>query len=661
MLKIKAPDTIDYEKEGLIVGLEFHQQILAPYFGENSIGLEKKHGSKLFCPCAAIIREDTPNYSVERQLRAVSGETGEIDIAAQFERIKNQRIVYEGYYDTTCLVEIDEEPILPINREAFYRSIAIATKIFNLKPFDEILVCRKTIVDGSNTSGFQRTAQIAYGTEDSFITVNGKKITIYQANLEEDSAKNMGTKGNSKTYRVDRLGIPLIEIATGPDMRTPEEVKDTAIRIGTLLRTTGFVKRGLGTIRQDINVSIKRGTRIEIKGVQELDILIDYVRNEAIRQGRMLDLLDELKTRGLTKNSLKSIKPIDVSKVFKKTNAKMVKKSLSNNQSVIAAKLPFLKGLIAYELQSNYRVGTELSEICKVTSGAGGILHSDELPNYGITQEEVDEVIKLLKLDNNDGFILILGPQQIGNNSVNNVARILEIWLTSDPLPPEVRAPRADGTTGFLRPLPGKARMYPETDSPPLRITQKILDKLETTTFEMPEERHERYVKKLKLSDEIARQLVNHPDNMIFEEIVSSYKVQATLVATTMLQSIVDIRRKGGNTEFITEDHLKVIFEGVSKGEVPSSSIEKILTGIASEKDVISVEAALDKYGVVMMSEDEVIKIVKQLISENQDVIKQKGMGAMGTIMGLAMTKTEGKAEGKVMSDLVRKGIQGQL
>ncbi len=656
-----APTEIDYEKEGLIVGLEFHQQLLAPYFGAESPRELKKHGSKLFCPCAAVIREDDPDFTVERQLRAVSGETGKVDIAASFEKLKKARTIYEGYNDTTCLVELDEEPILPINREALFRATAIATKLFNLSVFDEILVCRKTIVDGSNTSGFQRTAQIAFGTEESWIDVDGKKVTIYQANLEEDSCKNTGRKGLTRSFRMDRLGIPLIEIATGPDMHSPEEVKKTALRIGTLLRTTGFVKRGLGTIRQDINVSIRDGTRIEIKGVQELDLLPEYVKNEAIRQRRMLQFLEVWKGRGITSDLVDTISHKDVSKILKKTEAKFVAKALKSGGSVIGARLPLMSGLLGFELEPNYRVGTELSEVCKVTSGAGGILHSDELPKFGISQEEVDKVRKMLKCEEDDGFFLIVGPKHIGELSVENTKRIFKIWLESDPLPPEVRAPRPDGTSGFLRPLPGKARMYPETDSPPLVLDEDILHRLETLEIELPEDRLEKYVKKYKLPKDLAEQLKNHPSNLLFEEIVETHKVPATLVATTILSTIVDIRRKGGNTDFITDELLNLAFEKIGSGELPTSAIEGILSGVANAKKAMDEHEALDRFSTKMMSEDEVMAVVEKIGEQFADVITQKQMGAMGTIMGKVMAEIQGAAEGKVVSSMVRKYIQSKL
>ncbi|MHA2249849.1 MAG: Glu-tRNA(Gln) amidotransferase subunit GatE [Candidatus Kariarchaeaceae archaeon] len=651
----KAPASLDFEKEGLKVGLEFHQQLFAPY---NDNITQMKHGSKLFCPCPALLRDDEPDIKIIRNFRAVSGETGDIDISAAFERMKQATTIYEAYDDSTCLIELDEEPILPINNEALFRALAISKNIFNLELVDEILINRKTIIDGSNTSGFQRTTQIAYGTQDSYIMVGKKKISVYQANLEEDSAKNTGKEGSTRKFRLDRLGIPLIEIATGPDMRHPEEVLPTASRIGELLRTTGFVKRGQGTIRQDLNVSIKRGTRIEVKGVSELELLPTYVTNEAIRQSRMLELLQILKERKLTKRKINSIKPVNVTTLFNKCKAKFVKSALKREEQVIAAKIPHMAGLLAYELQPDYRFGTEISEICKVTAGVGGILHSDELPKFGITQKEVDATQAKLKLHGDDAFIMIIGPQRLGELSIDGVKNAFNLWLTSKTLIPEVRSPKANGTTGYLRPLPGKARMYPETDARPLKLNRALKKRIDSQIFEMPEERTERYVKDFKLSKVLADQLAIHPQNSLFEDIVSKYKVKANLVATTILSTMIDLRRQGLDVDKISDEQLDEMFSLIADNKLTSDAIEPILTDISQSDRLLSIPAIIAKLGLERIDETEILKIVSLLVKENLKLISERGMGSMGTLMRLAMDQLGGKADGKIVSNLVRQEIQ---
>ncbi|MHA2029922.1 MAG: Glu-tRNA(Gln) amidotransferase subunit GatE [Candidatus Kariarchaeaceae archaeon] len=655
--EINAPTQLDFKKEGLVVGLEFHQQVLAPY---NTADISQTHGSKLFCPCPALLRDDDSEIKVTRKFRAVSGETGDIDISAQFEKNKQSTTIYEAFHDTTCLIELDEEPILPINEQALFRTLAISKKIFNLELVDEILVNRKTIIDGSNTSGFQRTAQIAYGSPSSYIMVDGKKIGIYQANLEEDSAKNVGKEGKTRKFRLDRLGIPLIEIATSPDIRSPEEALTTARRIGELLRTTGYVKRGQGTIRQDLNVSIKKGTRIEIKGVSELDLLPTYVNNEAIRQKRMLELLKIMKERSIIPKKLKTPKSFNVSKIFKKCKAKFIQSALKRKEVIIGVRMPDFAGLLGFELQPDYRVGTELAEISKITAGVGGILHSDELPKFGITDTEVNEVKKKLKTKDTDGFILIIGSLSLANLAIDGIKNTLTLWLTNKGLIPEVRAPRADGTTGFLRPLPGQARMYPETDARPIQLTDDLVSKIDELKFEMPEERIKRYQKKFKLSIEQANQLVLHPQNRLFEDLITKHKVEPKLVASVILSTIVDIRRQGFDINLFSNARYHEMFELVASGTLSSESLDKIIIG-AIEDSNSSMSQLIDKLGLKKMDSSEIEKIIIQIIDDNEDMIKKRGMGAMGNLMGKAMGELTGRADGKLVSSIIRNEIQSRM
>src|SRR3989338_1320255 len=96
---------LDYHHLGLMMGLEIHQQL---------------EGKKLFCNCPTQIRDDQPHFTIHRKLRASAGESGEIDIAAQQEQSRGRSFAYEGYTDTTCLVEADEEPPHELNKDALY-------------------------------------------------------------------------------------------------------------------------------------------------------------------------------------------------------------------------------------------------------------------------------------------------------------------------------------------------------------------------------------------------------------------------------------------------------------------------------------------------------------------------------------------------------------
>jgi len=286
-------------------GLEIHQQL---------------DTHKLFCGDLSALREKEPDVEVRRKLKAVAGELGEVDVAAAAEELRRRTFIYQAYKDTTCLVELDEEPPHPINMDA----VAIALQsalLLHMKPFDELEVMRKTVIDGSNTSGFQRTALLARG---GYIETHAGKVRVTSLALEEDSARKVRESDNHIYYRLDRLGIPLIELMTEPDIKSPEQAKEAAEQLGLLLRMTGRVKRGLGTIRQDLNVSIAGGNRVEIKGVQALNDIPAIIKLEVERQKNLLELSKKLKSRDAKQEK----KFVDVAKIFKETESSLVKGQL---------------------------------------------------------------------------------------------------------------------------------------------------------------------------------------------------------------------------------------------------------------------------------------------------------------------------------------------
>ena len=495
--------TLNYDELGLKVGLEFHQQL---------------DTHKLFCNCPSVIRTDDPDIKVKRRLRAVAGETGEVDMAAAFEAKKEANVIYEGYSDTTCLIELDEEPPSPINEEAVRIALEIAF-YFKMRPIDEIQVMRKTIVDGSTPMGFQRTAKVAIGTKDSYLPTSQGKVFITQLYVEEDAARIIEQTKEGTTFRVDRLGIPLIEIRTDPDIHSPEQTKEVAEQIGEIIRDIGKIKRGLGTIRQDINVSIRDGARVEIKGAQELDLVGEYVKNEVLRQLNMIKIREVLENRGVQEDDI-AIKHKDVSNIFAETKGKFIQKALKKRERVLGVKLSKFGGLLGRELQPSRRLGTEFADAVKIYAGLGGILHSDELPNYGISEDEVSEVRKALEYGDDDGFVLVVGPKEKCELAIRTICNLAKIYITH--VPKEVRKPNPDGTTAFLRPLPGSARMYPETDAVPLPISSEMVEEIKQHLQEKKkrleeekkrlEEEKKRLEKVYDLSEELAEELVHHPN-----------------------------------------------------------------------------------------------------------------------------------------------------
>jgi len=633
---------LNYNELGLMVGLEFHQQL-------------ETH--KLFCKCPSVIRTDDPDILVKRRLRAVAGETGEVDMAAAFEAKKEANVIYEGYSDTTCLIEIDEEPPSPINEEAVRTALEIAF-IFKMRPIDEVQVMRKTIVDGSTPMGFQRTAKVAIGTSDSYLMTSQGKVFITQLYVEEDAARIIEQTKEGTTFRVDRLGIPLIEIRTDPDIHSPEQTKEVAERIGAILRATGKVKRGLGTIRQDVNVSIRDGARVEIKGAQELDLIGEYVKNEVLRQQTMIKIREVLEKRGVREDAI-TIEHKDVSTIFAETKAKFVQKALKKGERALGVKLSKFGGLLGRELQPGRRLGTEFADAVKIYAGLGGILHSDELPNYGISEDEVSEVRQVLNCGDEDGFVLVVGPKGKCEQAIWTICNLAKIYVTH--VPKEVRRPNPDGTTAFLRPLPGSARMYPETDAVPLRISSEMVEAIKHHLPELPEEKKKRFIEEYKLSEELADELVLHRQVDLFEKTVKELNVSPVVVATTILNTITHLKREGVPVENISEEKIQDAFNFLSQGKYSKEALPDVLTLIATHPDKPLNEKLLRSAGLTTLSKDEVTKIIREIISKNEDLVNNKKMDAFGPLMGEVMQQVRGKIDGKMVSSLLKQLLQEYL
>ncbi|MEM1856518.1 MAG: Glu-tRNA(Gln) amidotransferase subunit GatE, partial [Thermoplasmata archaeon] len=329
-------------------GLEIHQQ------------LDTK---KLFCSCDSYLSENVIG-EFTRVLRPVQSELGEYDAAAMMESMKRMTFVYQ-VTENSCLVEMDEEPPHDVNMEALETSILISL-MFHCKIVDEVHFMRKIVIDGSNTTGFQRTALIGM---DGYIETNKGKISIRSVCLEEESARKIENRGNIAIYRLDRLGIPLVEITTGPDMKSPEEVKEVAERIGYLLRSTKKVKRGIGAIRQDLNISTD-GERVEVKGVSRLNLIEKIARYEMERQSMLTAIANELKFRN---PDLQNIQIVDVTNVFLNSKSKIINNAISKGHKVLGIRVAGFKGILKSE---KFRFGKELAEIARAM-GIPGIFHSD--------------------------------------------------------------------------------------------------------------------------------------------------------------------------------------------------------------------------------------------------------------------------------------------
>ncbi len=479
--------SLDYVKVGLKAGVEIHQQL---------------DTGKLFCHCPGYLRKDEPEFTIKRKLHKVAGETGEIDTAVAYEATLDKEFIYEGYHDNTCLVELDECPPYEINDSALDETLKVAL-LLNCEIYPITQVMRKTVIDGSNTTGFQRTVLIAH---DGRLETSFGEVRIDTVCLEEEAARIILKDAKKAVYRLDRLGIPLVEIATAPDMATPEQVKEVALKIGEIVRACR-VKRGIGTIRQDVNVSIKGHDRVEIKGFQDPAIMIKTVELEAKRQ-----------------------------------------------------------------------------------------------------QEE-------LKKGKKEG---------------------------------EVRNAMPDGKTEFLRPMPGKARMYPETDLPLLKIGREKTNEIRKI---LPKMRHELRdeLKKKGLSDELIN-LVLDGNLEEFETLIRVYEKDANLIAkmvvlwrnefaTKLKKSVEELKK------ILSEKVLERVLEELRDGNVTEGDVKKILESVASGEPI---EKALK---VERVSDDHMEEEISKLIKEKPGMREN-------AYMGMVMAKFKGKLDARKAMELIKRVIE---
>jgi len=629
--------SVDYDAIGLMVGVEIHRQL--------------DTGHKLFCDCPTILATANPSLRFERKLRPTQSELGQIDPAALFEFHKGKTIDYEADQDTSCLVELDEEPPHPLNPEAVDVALTISM-LLHAKPIDEIHVMRKLVIDGSNTTGFQRTSVIAL---NGSIQVDGVDVPIEQVTLEEDAGRKTGETKNSVVYRLDRLGVPLIEISTGPIIHDPEQAGKVAFAIGRILRATKKVKRGLGSIRQDLNVSIKDGALIEIKGVQELELVSKVVGYEAQRQLALLEIREELRQRKVKTSDIKT-EFVDVTSIFLDAQSKIVQSALVQGGVILGLKLPGFNGLLKRELIPNVRLGTELAKRAVFWGRVGGIFHSDELPAYGVDSKHVAEVAKKLNCGDLDGFVIIADSADNARDGLNAVVdRARE---AVDRVPEETRGASPDGTSIYLRPRPGAARMYPETDVPPVQVGSDRLEQLFENLPRMPEELAKELAGRHNLGSKLAEQLVDSDYLHAFEEITARARgVAPSFVATALTESLKSLQREEVPVENLREDQLLESFDLVSTGVTAKESVIDVVKWLAFHPDG-SASEAVEMLNIRMLTRKDLEIIIDKIVEANQGLMGQDGSRALGRMMNLVMGEVRGRADPKEVTEILRTRLE---
>ena len=618
---------MDYDALGLKAGIEIHQQL--------------DTAEKLFCRCPTILR-DTADRTGEfyRYLRATESELGEIDRAAEEEMKLVRKFCYYTY-DTVCLAEHDEEPPTPMNPEALDLCLTIA-KMLGMTPIEQVHTMRKLVVDGSNTSGFQRTALVAL----SGSLPDGCRIETIC--LEEEAAQRV----EGEIFSLDRLGIPLVEITTAPCMHTPEAVQETAGYIGMILRSTGRVKRGLGTIRQDINVSIAGGARVEIKGVQELDLIAEVVRREIERQVNLLAIRDTLRDR----NARVDHTVVDVTDVFASTSSSILKKA----KSILAIRLCGFAGLVGREIQPGRRLGSEMSDYAK-KCGVGGIFHTDELPAYGVTADEVARLREFVGASDEDCVAIVAASRERAGCAAEQVMIRADMAMAG--VPEETRKMLEEGSSAYMRPLPGAARMYPETDVFPVAINTDLWEGI--VVPELLTDRAARFAREFGLDEDLARQVVFSERLPLFEAAVAA-GVRPTLAARTLLATCRELARGGIAVDRVSEDEILALLSAVEAGRAAKEAIPDILAELAQTADeypktpLERVDAAIAKMAPAV-SQADVEAIVRRVVAEREAFAREKGMGALGPLMGVVMQEVRGSVDGRIVSETLRRELKRLL
>ena len=573
-------------KVTLKAGLEIHQQL---------------NSGKLFCNCDA--NETGKDLLFKRKLHATSSELGDVDIAAKTEQIK-----LFTYYNKSCncLVYTDEEPPRGPNKDAVRIAMQFA-KLVDANIVEEMYFMRKVVVDGSNTSGFQRTGLIATGGK---IEYDGKILELDQLCLEEDSCRH-GDENDE--YLLDRLGVPLLEITTKPQLKDSKDVQKAAKAIGRLLRACN-VKRGLGTIRQDVNVSINNGQRVELKGFQDLSSMPKVVENEVIRQTK-----------------LNSIEKGDIAQ------ATIVNECFNKKKDfALALKIHRWNGILGTKKspENHVRMGRELSDYAK-RAGMKGIMHSDELPDYGISINETNSIKSKLECNEDDAFILIFGKEKM----VRNAMEIVIERIKTQGVPKEVRKVTPQNLTRYLRPMPGASRMYPETDIAPLKIKNIKVSKPKTLDQRENE---------LPLNKEESKQLVSRNLDKQFNNLNQKYNIPQ-LVSRILLHILPQLKAEG---ETICNDDVDKVMNLFVEGAIVKEGIPNALIQSSNNEEVKTNSGNID---------NEVNEFINHLISEKDEFIKENGMRAVGALMGLVMSEFRGKMDGGDINKLLMEKIKEKL
>jgi len=570
----------DYEALGFLGGLEVHQQLLTR--------------RKLFCRCPAGRYVDSADGEVLRHMRPTLSEMGEYDGTALMEFKTRKEIVYLLERGSVCTYELDDTPPFPMDREAIEIAIGIA-QLLDLNLVAELHVMRKQYLDGSIPTGFQRTAMVGLTGAIPFrVPALGvdRMLSIRQLSLEEDSCREVSDVGHRITFRTDRLGMPLTEVVTEPEFLTPFEMQAGGRLLAQVVRAAGRVRRGPGAARQDVNVSVAGGRRVEIKGVDNHRFLPRLVHNEGYRQLNLLRVREELRRRGVARESM-DLAPkgppwdgsplvADVSNLFARTRHSAIRAARQAGMTVCAVRLPGFAGLLAHRTQPGLTFAHEIGERIRVIACPAHthfMAHSDDAARSGITAARWREMRAAVAAESDDAVVVVWADVLDAATAAREALIRAQDALVG--IPAETRQDNGNGTTGFERILPGADRMYPDTDTPPIPVADAVVERIRVALPETPWARVERY-QALGLAPVAAHRLSAAPWADLFDRAAAPAGDLARRLAASLAKRVPYHRRAGHRIPEGAGSALRDALNRIAKGHIRAEALDRIVDAVVT-------------------------------------------------------------------------------
>lgn len=592
-------EKLDYQEVGLISGLEVHQQLYTK--------------EKLFCRCPAGLYTDVHDGEVLRHMRPTLSELGEYDGTALMEFKTKKEIVYLLNHQNVCTYEMDDTPPFLVNQEAIDVAIELCL-MMNMDIIDEVHIARKQYLDGSIPTGFQRTAIVGV---NGWLPFKGRRLTVSHVSVEEDSCREVRDKGHQIVWRTDRLGMPLTETVTGPELRTPFEVRDAILLCGLVARSTGRVRTGIGASREDVNVSVRGGARCEIKGVPRAGYAVKLVHNEGLRQYNLLKIRTELHKRGLTAPPQIKMSSYDVSGIFGEVELGFIQRTLKSGGKVYAVKIEGVAEISEHPTQPNTKFLDELRGRVRVIACLDEepiVLSSTQMPGFADKHRVIERIRKRVKQGENDDFFIVFGPGEDCRTACEEIR--LRFCDATVGVPKETRQAMVGGFTTFERILPGPDRMYPDTDSPPTTITRKRVDETRARLRTAPWKRIEEYMS-WRVPEETAFYLIRRGGAEVVDAVVETTGVDGLFAAITIGQRVKAMKRAGIPVERLGMPEWVQIFDRFTDGHIPREAIPAVAQRMA--QDEVSVDQACSSLGIALRSREQWTSMAEEALIHSGD------------------------------------------